>query len=525
MAITVVETPKSYNPIYNDNVVLLSSNLTSNPKFKFVIDVDLEAPGLGYFLLGRFKCPNISDLATGTFRGYFNLKELLSTSQFFASKDLMVFDKMSWRIRVTPGEEYAASQTSAPVYYPASGQVFTYVGFNGSLRLKEYIDFVPSDLVNPTIIAASSGIAQYPLTTYRLPKKVLKSTINELTFLTNGGTNTRAVASYYNNGGLLSTQTIALTTANNTDVTVDASYSTLAVPPTANKIGVRLERISNGEWLSYQYEYDIVDACSKFNKVNVYFQNKWGGMDAFVFNMRETVTDQIERKNYQKMDRYIQTYNAYNQASQTYASTIKTTHVLNTDWVTEAEMNWLSELAESNNVLISYDSEFVEGVKAEITITILPPSVDWDFDNDQVLNATMGGATSLTASFPATSGDYAFADDFYFAEIKPVLVSSNWNTYFDFDESGVTQSQIVFKLIAKTKGTSSTLTAITAGASGSADQINVSNNIAGIDEVLPTLIPVTVDNNSFEWKKSTVDKLFQLELRATETSLYNRQTQ
>ena len=524
MAITVIETPKSYNPIYNDNVVVLSTNLILAPKFKFVIDVELQE-GATFTYLGRFKCPLLVDYSTAQLRGFFNLRELLSSSLYFATKDVLFLDKKSWPIRITPGEEYAASPTAAPVYYPASGQVFTYVGFNGSLRLKEYIDFVPSDLVNPTVIAASSGIAQYPLTTYRLPKKILKSTINELTFLTNGGTNTRAVASYYINNALITTQTIALTTANNTDVTVDASYSTLNVPPTANKIGIRLERISNGNWLSDQYEYNIVDACSKFDKVNVYFQNKWGGMDAFVFNMRETVTDQIERKNYQKMDRYIQTYNAYNQASQTYASTIKTTHVLNTDWVTEAEMNWLSELAESNNVLISYDSEFVEGVKSEITITILPPSVDWDFDNAQVLNATMGGSTSLTASFPATSGDYAFADDFYFAEIKPVLVASNWNTYFDFDESGIDASQIVLRLVAKTKGTSSTLTAISAGAPGSADQIETSNNISGIDEVLPTLIPVTVDNNSFEWKKSTVDKLFQLELRATETSLYNRQTQ
>ena len=520
MAITVEETPKSYNPIYNDNVVLLSSNLTSNDKFKFVIDVDLEAPGLGYFLLGRFKCPNISDLATGTFRGYFNLKELLSTSQYFASNDLMVFDKKSWRIRVTPGEEYAASPTAAPVYYPASGQIFTYVGFNGSLRLKEYIDFVPSDLVDPTVIAASSGIAQYPLTTYRLPKKVLKSTISELTFLTNGGTNTRAVASYYINNALITTQTIALTTANNTDVTIDASYSTLNVPTTANKIGIRLERISNGEWLSNQYEYDIVDACSKFDKVNVYFQNKWGGMDAFVFNMRETVTDQIDRKNYQKMDRYIQTYNAYNQASQTYASTIKTTHVLNTDWVTEAEMNWLSELAESNNVLISYNSEYIEGSRAQFTLRITKSQNDlWEILNSQTLAATKSGPVSLTLTLNPDTVIYDTALDLYVA-YESVIASSNWATYFDIDSSGVDLDNIVLVFTAKAKGTSYNLTSITDG-----DQMTVSDYTDGSNETLPTLIPVTVDNNSFEWKKSTVDKLFQLELRATETSLYNRQTQ
>ena len=77
MAITVIETPKSYNPIYNDNVVILSSNLTSNPKFKFVIDVELQE-GATFYNLGRFKTPAITDLATNTVRGFFNLKELLS---------------------------------------------------------------------------------------------------------------------------------------------------------------------------------------------------------------------------------------------------------------------------------------------------------------------------------------------------------------------------------------------------------------------------------------------------------------
>jgi hypothetical protein len=520
MAITVVETPKSYNPIYNDNVVLLSSNLTSNPKFKFVLDVELQE-GATFISLGRFKCPAISDIQTGTIRGYFNLSQLLSSSIFFSTKDVTIFDKKSYPVRVTPGEEYAASPTAAPVYYPASGQVFTYVGFNGSLRLKEYIDFVPSDLIDPTIIAASSGIAQYPLTTYRLPRKVLKSTISELTFLTNGGTNTRAIASYYINNALITTQTISLTTVNNTDVTIDASYSTLAVPPTTDKIGIRIERISNGEWLSNQYEYDIVDACSKFDKVNVYFQNKWGGMDAFVFNMRETVTDQIERKNYQKMDRYIQTYNAYNQASQTYASTIKTTHLLNTDWVTEAEMNWLSELAESNNVLISYNDEYIEGTRAQFTLTITKSQNDeWEIFNSQTLAATKSGPVSLTLTLTGGGPTYSFADDLYYAEIEPVIGASNWATYFDIDASGVDANNIVLVFTAKAKGTSYNLTSITDG-----DQMTVTGYTDGTNETLPTLIPVTVDNNSFEWKKSTVDKLFQLELRATETSLYNRQTQ
>ena len=521
MAITVIKTPKSYNPIYNDNVVILSSNLTSNPKFKFVIDVELQE-GATFFNLGRFKCPVIGDLATGTFRGFFNLKELLSSSQYFASKDITIFDKKSWPIRVTPGEEYAASPTAAPVYYPASGQAFTYVGFNGSLRLNEYIDFVPTDLINTTTIAAASGIAQYALSSY-FPKKVLQSTINELTFLTNGGTNTRARVRYYNGATLLTSQVLTTPTANNTDVTVDISYAALTVPSNATRYTVQLERISNGNPLSPEYEYQIGTPCSKYEKVNVYFQNKWGGIDAYVFNMRETVTDQIERKNYKKMDRYIQTYNTYNQASQTYASNIKTTHVLNTDWVTEDEMNWLSELAESNNVIMSYDGEvtYSGGSKAYVELLY----TDWNSDGTVMGNITATVNTPF-GNFPITvtngTSYETFADDFIENVVIPLLNASGLSAYYDFVNLS-TASEARVRIIAKNLGTASNITSVTVSGDVVAQNNTPGTNFTTIN--YPTQIPVTVDNTSFEFKKSTVDKLFQLQLTVTETPIYNRQTQ
>jgi len=521
MAITVIETPKSYNPIYNDNVVLLSSNLTSNPKFKFVIDVELQE-GAFFLSLGRFKCPAISDLATNTTRGYFNLKELLSSSFFFATKDITTLDKKSWPIRITPGEEYAASPTAAPVYYPASGQAFTYVGFNGSLRLKEYIDFVPTDLINTTTIAASSGIGQYALSSY-FPKKVLPSTINELTFLTNGGTNTRARVRYYNGATLITSQVLTTPTANNTDVTVDISYAALTVPSTATRYTVQLERISNGNPLSPEYEYQIGTPCSKFEKVNVYFQNKWGGIDAYVFNMRETVTDQIERNNYKKMDRYIQTYNTYNQASQTYASNIKTTHVLNTDWVTEDEMNWLSELAESNNVIMSYDGTVTYSGGSNAYVELFFD--EWSSNGNVVGNITATFNTPF-GTFPITIPDGTpydtFGDGFIDIEVIPLLQASGLSAYYDFVTLGGA-SEARVRIIAKNLGTGSNITSVTVSGDVVAENNTPGTNFTTIN--YPTQIPVTVDNTTFEFKKSTVDKLFQLQLTVTETPIYNRQTQ
>ena len=526
MAITILEQPKTHTPLYNDQVVLMSSNLVNNPKFMFGLDVEITIEGLANVFLGRLKSPAVTDFNILQQRGFFNVKELLKNSNYFQTKSNFILSDKSHLIRLTPGEEYASSPSGVATYYAGSA-VINYVAFNGALRLNEYIDFMPTDLINTTTIAASNGIGQYIMSSYTQPKDILKSTINELTFLCNGGTNTRALITYFNGNTLLSTQTVALTTANRTDVTVNGSYNSLAVPLTATKYTIALERVSNGNDLSPTYTYNLIDACSKYPTLNVYFQNKWGAYDSFIFNKKSTKNDSINRKTYQKQDRYINTYNAYDPAIRVYDSEIKTKHTLNTDWINEEQLNWLSELVESNNVQFSYDSEFILGVKAEITITVLPyANDDWRFNpSSQVLNATMGGVTSLTASFPVTATPYDRGDDFYFDKVKPVIQASNWNTYFDFEESGVTAEAIVFKLIAKQKGTAYTLTSVTTGAPNPDDQINSSNNIAGITEVMPTLIPVTVDNTSFEFKTRDNDKLFQLTLNVTETSVYNRQNQ
>jgi len=520
MAITILEQPKTHTPLYNDQVVLMSSNLVDNPKFKFGLDVEVTLEGFGNIYIGRLKTPSVADLNTFQQRGFFNIKELLKNSNFFQTKRNFLFAEISHLIRLTPGEEYASSPSGVATYYAGSA-IINYVAFNGALRLNEYIDFVPTDLINTTTIAASSGIGQYLMSSYTQPKDILKSTINELTFLCNGGTNTRAVFSYYINNALITTQSIAQTTANRTDLTVNGSYNALAVPTNANKIGIRLERISNGEWLTDQYEYNLVEACSMYPTLNVYFQNKWGAYDSFIFNLKSTKSDSINRKTYQKQDRYLNTYNAYDPAIRVYDSEIKTKHTLNTDWINEEQLNWLSELVESNNVQFSYDSEFILGTFATFSLRITKSQNDlWEILNSQTLSATKSGPVSLTVTLAGGSPVYDFADDLYNNEIESVLLASNWATYFDIDASGVDADNILLIFTAKGKGAIYNLTSFSDG-----DQMTVTNYVNGITEVLPTLIPVTVDNTSFEFKTRDNDKLFQLTLNVTETSVYNRQSQ
>jgi hypothetical protein len=357
------------------------------------------------------------------------------------------------------------------------------------------------------------------MSSYTQPKNILKSTINELTFLCNGGTNTGARVRYYNGSTQINSVLMSLSITNRTDLTVNASYNSLAVPPTTTKISVTLERLSNGNWLSNEYFYNLVEACSKYPTLNVYFQNKWGAYDSFIFNKKSTKRDSINRKTYQKQDRYINTYNSYDPAIRTYDSEIKTRHTLSTDWVTEEEMNWLSELVESNNVQFSYDSEFVIGTFSSFNLRIgKSQNNEWEILNTTTLTATKSGPVSLTVTLAGGSAVYDFAIDLYTSEIEAVLLASNWATYFYIDSSGVDNDNILLKFTAKGKGTTYNLTSFANG-----DQMAVTNYVNGTNEIMPTLIPVTVEDTSFEFKTRDNDKLFQLTINAVETSVYNRQ--
>jgi hypothetical protein len=520
MAVTIIEQPQSHTPIYNDQVFVLQGPLFAPPKYIIGLDVSLVIEGGSEIYLGRLKSPTVISyqLPRAGFYSYFNLKELIKQSIFFGTKSNFAAGDISHLIKVVPGEEYAASASGVATYYPSSANI-QYVGFNGALRLDEFRQFVPTDLINTTTIAASSGIGQYIMSSYTQPKNILKSTINELTFLCNGGTNTRAVVSYYGGSGLISTQIVPGSTANRTDITINASYNALTVPPSAYLIGVKLERISNGEWLTTQYLYNLVEACSKYPTLNVYFQNKWGAYDSFIFNKKSTKRDSINRKTYQKQDRYINTYNSYDPAIRTYDSEIKTRHTLSTDWVTEDEMTWLSELVESNNVQFSYDSEFVLGSKSSFNLRIGQSQGGlWEILNAQTLSATKSGPVSLTVTLAGGSPFYDFADDLYYNEIESVLLASNWATYFDIDASGVDATNILLKFTAKNKGAIYNLTSFADG-----DQMTVTNYVNGITEVIPTTIPIQIEDTSFEFKTRDNDKLFQLTINAVETSVYNRQ--
>lgn len=513
MSFTIIDKPEGYQPIYNDLEVVVSSTNSTQPKYKFVMDVSIADASLPFTSsLGRFRCNAVQNESTLDINGYFNLKSILSSAKEFQTWPINPFQKQAYSVSVQLGEEYAPNTSAAAVYYSTSA--FSFVGFNGALPVSEYEDFDYLDFINPTTIAASSGVGLKFLTSLESRKVLFSSDLN-LDLLNNSTSANYLVSAYNGNTLLTTTSGTALGTFFENYKRTNFGASSLGLPANTTRYTIDIRR-GNGNNLVTQYPVTIDDTCTIYPKVNVYYQNKYGAEDVFVFTKKSKLESNISRQNYDTARSLNTPYSR--QGTNTYSSKITRTHTLNSNWLTQVEADALSELVESNNVFIAFDGEYISGSKAQFTLTIgKSQNNEWEILNSQTLAATKSGPVSLTLTLNPDTVIYDTAIDLYLA-YESVIAASNWDTYFDIDSSGVDFDNIILVFTAKQKGTSFNLTGITDG-----DQMTVTGYTDGVDEVIPKRIPVKVDNATHEYKNKINDNLIQIELTVTEKANYTRQ--
>lgn len=117
---------------------------------------------------------------------------------------------------------------------------------------------------------------------------------------------------------------------------------------------------SGGSSVGSVYNIAIDDRCSKFESIDLFFLNRLGGVESFRFNLLHRKTHTIERKTFRK-NPYTLNVNTYNYSKSSHALTNyhnedKISYVLNSNYLTEEEAEWLTELVNSPLVWI-YDGE------------------------------------------------------------------------------------------------------------------------------------------------------------------------
>jgi hypothetical protein len=98
--------------------------------------------------------------------------------------------------------------------------------------------------------------------------------------------------------------------------------------------------------------------CQRFNSIPVHFVNKYGGIDSYTFTMKNRKRANIQRE--------VFGYNSDVYATTTYnkvwAGSFDFVYALNSDWLTDAESEWLIEMVRSGYVWLELGGTLVEAV-------------------------------------------------------------------------------------------------------------------------------------------------------------------
>lgn len=98
--------------------------------------------------------------------------------------------------------------------------------------------------------------------------------------------------------------------------------------------------------------------CDRFDSKTVHFRNKLGGVDSYPFTMKNRKRGNVDKQTYGKnSDVYgTEVYSAV------YAGSYEESFELNSDWLTDAESEWLFQIINSPQVWVEIDGELIEAI-------------------------------------------------------------------------------------------------------------------------------------------------------------------
>jgi hypothetical protein len=344
VALSITQQPNANAPAYNDtNFVITESSgaIYTKDNFKFICEVKQNTTSLA-----KLKAPIYYG---STNKGVFNISRILEN---YVTYDFNINDTLAsgcansaMSYKVEFGYEYSASATGSVVEYTnltsATGNVW-----NASLNA--------IDLVNYNGQYTMDGDGKF-LTPIR--SKIIQRTQKDFLYAIRN-TATSAVITYSD----ASTQTLSLPTS--TIVRIP-SGSQLTIPSGATYYDIVLK--NGGTTLSETYRVTLVDECSKYETTDLFFLNSLGGFDSFRFNKVRRDSYDTQRKTYQATPYTLGATYAYETSSfksRNY-DTISTHRVkMFSNWITEAQSEWLKDLIDSP-IVYMYDGTTLVAVNIE----------------------------------------------------------------------------------------------------------------------------------------------------------------
>jgi hypothetical protein len=358
MAITIIATPSAFMAAYNQVPYTVSSNLTAQPNFNFIVDVN-ETSGANN-PLARLKYPVQPSSAQLQFDVGSVLKNYVTydfnnvTGVFGTNTNsrLKYFVQFRELYDVSGIPTLSGVLASNPVTPSASS--YNFAG-NGIFDFEDYTSTAYNNLN-----VSGFGYLSNAGTTERIES-------NQEKFLYWFDPNT-AVKYIQYTGATGNVVTAVTLTAKEHLFSIKAGKYAQDVL-IAGGISIidtyKVELLGATSNVLASRTFNLNTECSQYPTVRLHWMNKLGGFDSFNFNKNTINAMDIERKQfkaplpigYSKQDRLKTNYN----------TTINDKISINSDWITEAESTLLEELATSP--VIYLERSATEFVAVNITNT------------------------------------------------------------------------------------------------------------------------------------------------------------
>lgn len=370
MALTIYNTPATYAPAYNQMIFTLSSTNVAQSNFRYIADIYVNGSS-EYTRLEVGKNPTNSS-------GVFDISGIV---QNFLTRDAedntTTFKQCGNSIAsyiVQFGEQYGASSGITNYTNLTSSSGYAYNGVFDPLTFLDYS-------VNKYVLQNSSSqfLSDYPSKfETRTGEKMI------LGFMTDAANeaNTLEIISYIDEGAVSKTVTIlnpyrSLTNIKdrsiNVRVDIDFINSLVLGDLNSGTVPVLLNnweyyditiKNSGGTIVSETIRiYPGEDICSKYDPIRFKFMNNYGKYDYYTFTGAKTKSTNIKRNTYKSNpNEWSGTNYNYSRTSRglsQYETVLDDTITINSDWITEAESEWLEQLVTSPDVYIYEGSNLV----------------------------------------------------------------------------------------------------------------------------------------------------------------------
>lgn len=225
--------------------------------------------------------------------------------------------------------------------------------------------------------AAQQNLSQYYgnfATTRPARTSVMSNaTIHLLPLFPNDSNGTLTVISYTASGSVIQTESTVITIDNpenikilNVAAAIFADFFSMSFDGAAYYTVQYVPEFPPAEYVSRVYRFDL-ECEPRYEVYTLHFLNRLGGYESYSFSKRSRNSIDIQRKDFTKLKYTINsngtmTYTdgtVMNDDSVTYYGNFKERLELNSDWLTEEQLAWLSELVKSPQVYIQSNGMFV----------------------------------------------------------------------------------------------------------------------------------------------------------------------